>query len=233
MTASGPRKDPPDAAEVDREFAYVLGHDLPGPLRAIEGNLRILARRHGDRLDEDGRACVEAAQRGARRMNQMVQDLRALVKLRTDPLNVGPIRLGDVVQAATPPTLTVRGAEQLPNLRGDAKQVHRLLAEVLENASIAARMTDGAPARDAVVTITWSDAEGCVTFADRSGGLSDSQAERACRPFHSTWGRAGLGLAVARQVAARHGGDLWLRADGPSTKVHWRLGACRLESGHE
>jgi signal transduction histidine kinase len=52
-----------------------------------------------------------------------------------------------------------------------------------------------------------------VVVADTGRGVSPADLPRVFEPFFTTKKRAaGLGLAVSRQIAARHGGDITLRA---------------------
>ena len=61
-------------AELER-FAYVASHDLREPLRTITGFLGLLARRHRDRLDEEGREFIDLAVAGAKRMDRLIAEL--------------------------------------------------------------------------------------------------------------------------------------------------------------
>jgi signal transduction histidine kinase len=105
----------------------------------------------------------------------------------------------------------------------DADYVHRILLNLLRNAAQAlAGRPDGAltlsarPARDAVI----------ITLADNGPGVPPKVQERLFQPFASgnRAGGAGLGLAIARELARTLGGDLRLTRTGPAgTEFQLRL----------
>ena len=90
-------------------------------------------------------------------------------------------------------------------VRGNPRLLRRMLRNLLENAR---RHGDGAV--EVEVRRTSSGAE--VDVLDRGPGVPPDLAERIFEPFFrlpgAADGGAGLGLAIARQVARRHGGDV-------------------------
>ena len=57
------------------QFAYVSSHDLKEPLRMITSFLQLLQRRYADKLDQDANDFINFAVEGAKRMNNMINDL--------------------------------------------------------------------------------------------------------------------------------------------------------------
>ena len=88
-------------------------------------------------------------------------------------------------------------------LRGDARLLRRLIRNLLENAR-----RHGAPPIELRVARTESGAE--VRVSDHGRGVPEAERERVFEPFYRAAGAsagAGLGLALVRQIARRHGGE--------------------------
>jgi len=88
-------------------------------------------------------------------------------------------------------------------LRGDPRLLRRLLRNLLENAR-----RHGAPPIELRVRKAGSGAE--ISVCDRGPGVPESERERVFEPFfrHAAGeSGAGLGLALVRQIARRHGGN--------------------------
>lgn len=91
------------------------------------------------------------------------------------------------------------------SVRGDARLLRRLLRNLLENAK-----RHGIPPTQ--VRVTRADGIAVVTVWDDGPGPLQSEFEKVFKPFYrSSSSRAGvgtgLGLALVRQIAQRHGGD--------------------------
>ena len=100
----------------------------------------------------------------------------------------------------------------------DPDQLHRILANLLRNAKEAMEHQEDrtAPGRIAVSLTRMGDVS-LVRVADNGPGVPVRARERLFQPFAGS-GRpdgAGLGLAIARELAQGHGGDLTLAATGP------------------
>ena len=98
-------------------------------------------------------------------------------------------------------------------VNADPDQLHRILANLLRNAREAMEHQPGrsAPGRISV-SLSRTDSASLVQIADNGPGLSERARERLFLPFAGS-GRpdgAGLGLAIARELAQGHGGDLTL-----------------------
>jgi signal transduction histidine kinase len=95
----------------------------------------------------------------------------------------------------------------MPMLRADARLLRRLFRNLLENA---ARHGGGVPE----VSIACQGGEAHVDVCDRGPGVPEDEREKIFEPFYrlrnapESAGGAGLGLALVRQIAQRHGGSV-------------------------
>ena len=90
-------------------------------------------------------------------------------------------------------------------LRGDPRLLRRLVRNLLENAK-----RHGAPPIELRVARTAGGAE--VSVSDHGPGVPEAERERVFEPFYRHAGAApgagaGLGLALVRSIARRHGGE--------------------------
>jgi signal transduction histidine kinase len=100
----------------------------------------------------------------------------------------------------------------------DPDQLHRILANLLRNAREAIEHQEGRRAKGRVtVALTRAGDASRVRITDNGPGVPERVRERLFQPF-AGFGRpdsTGLGLAIARELAQAHGGDLTLAATGP------------------
>jgi signal transduction histidine kinase len=103
-------------------------------------------------------------------------------------------------------------------VNADPDQLHRILANLLRNAREAIQHQEGRRARGRIaVGLVRGRDFSIVRVADNGPGVPERVRERLFQPFAGS-GRpdsAGLGLAIARELAQAHGGDLALTLTGP------------------
>jgi light-regulated signal transduction histidine kinase (bacteriophytochrome) len=79
-------------------FAYVASHDLREPLRMITSFLQLLERRYSDQLDQDANEFIEYAVEGAKRLNDMINDLLEYSKVTSKEPVLVPVNLKNVLE---------------------------------------------------------------------------------------------------------------------------------------
>jgi signal transduction histidine kinase len=102
----------------------------------------------------------------------------------------------------------------------DPEQLHRIFLNLLGNAREAME-TAGRPRGEVRASLEHRDGLTVVRLADNGPGLPDKAMQRLFQPFAGSGraGGAGLGLAISRELAVAHRGDLVLESSGPDGAV--------------
>ncbi|MCM3921215.1 CHASE3 domain-containing protein [Frankia sp. AiPs1] len=202
------------------QFAYVASHDLQEPLRKVASFCQLLERRYGDKLDERGAQYIAFAVDGAKRMQQLINDLLAFSRVGRSTEGFVDIGLGDVLgRATTTLSLSIESlqaevtADELPVVRGDPVLLTQLLANLIGNAL--KFRGDEVPRVHVSAVERAEDWE--FACADNGIGIEAEYAEKIFVIFQRLHGRdvyegTGIGLALCRKIVEFHGGRIWLDA---------------------
>jgi signal transduction histidine kinase len=199
-----------------REFIARVSHDLRTPLTAIKGSVVNLQ----DTAPEEMQASLAMMDEQTDRLIRLVNDLLALSRLQRGELHLqrveanltdvahSAISLADAKAKRLGVTLNLALPEAIPPIRLDADRLQQVIVNLLDNAL---RET---PAGGTVEVQIASEKEWItLTVSDDGRGPTAEEERRAFEPyFHGPGGGAGLGLTIAREIIAAHGGEIWLRA---------------------
>lgn len=140
-----------------------------------------------------------------------------------------PVRFRAALQAAgedaglTPEGVAlVIGAKGEPQVSADPEQLHRILVNLLANARQAIDQAEGRGGKGKVgAELIAEEAMDLIRLSDDGPGLPERARAHIFQPFAGSTksGGAGLGLAIARELAQGHGGDLILASSGPEGTV--------------
>ena len=204
------------------ELIAALAHDLRSPLQAVSGRLGMLrsrARREGhDRNLEDAEAGLGALARVERMIvdlldaNRLEQGLFALSPQPVD-LCVLVTETAELLQTDATP-VAVRGPEEVPAVV-DTERVRQALENLLANA--VRHAPQGTPVEVTVATEERGDgAWATIAVRDAGPGVSVDLRARLFERFAAGPDSRGLGLGLylARGIAAAHGGTLTLDGSG-------------------
>jgi two-component system, OmpR family, sensor kinase len=196
------------ARDSERRFVADASHELRNPVTALRGNAAYLVA-HG--ADADTLADIHA---DAERLSRLLDDLLALAREDSGAVPQEPVALADVAREAADGEAGVVVETDGPGLvRGDRGALDRALRNLVENAR-----RHGPPRGPVRVTVESSPATVVLAVTDSGPGIPHDLAERATGRFWrgpdaGASGGSGLGLALVRATAERHGGGL--RIDGP------------------
>ncbi|HEY9730244.1 MAG TPA: ATP-binding protein [Chroococcales cyanobacterium] len=203
------------------QFAYVASHDLQEPLRAIAGYTQLLVNEYRDRLDETALEYADFIVDGAKRMQQLIQDLLTYSRVGTRGQEFAPTDCNAVLQqvlqnlqvaiADNQATIT---AEPLPTVNGDRNQLVQLLQNLIGNAIKFHR--DEPP--HVYITAQKQDNDWLFQIQDNGIGIKPQYLERIFEVFKRLHTRreypgTGIGLAICKKIATRHGGRIWAKSE--------------------
>jgi light-regulated signal transduction histidine kinase (bacteriophytochrome) len=200
------------------QFAYVASHDLQEPLRVVVSYLQLLERRYKGQLDERADKYIGYAVGASERMKQLINDLLTYSRVGRKERAFADVdleRLLTEVRADLGVAIEESGAVishgRLPTVRGEPRQLHQLLLNLVGNA-IKFRRDD--PPR--VHVSAERDEHGWrFDVRDNGIGIDPSFNERIFVIFQRLHGRTeypgtGIGLALAKKIVERHGGRIWV-----------------------
>ncbi len=202
-----------------QEFAYVASHDLQEPLRKISTFADLLVSDHGGDLHPTGRLYIDRIQDAAARMSHLIRDVLAYSRVQTRGRAFAPVDLNAVLQGvlgdlsvAIDESEAMVSSGPLPVLRADATQMHQLLLNLIGNA-LKFRSPERPP-RIRVAAREGRSAAGAVALLDvedNGVGFDPRYVDRIFNPFQrlhdrSAYAGTGIGLAICRGIAERHGG---------------------------
>jgi len=214
-------------AELER-FASVASHDLQEPLRKVIAFSDRLATACSGGLDETGRDYLGRMQNAARRMQELITDLLTYSRVISRAQPFGPVDLADVVREVVEDLETrieIAGGTvevgALPTIDADPTQMRQLMQNLIAN-GLKFRRRDVPP----VVRVSAELADGVVlnadtgpervcrvVVADNGIGIDPKYADRIFGIFQRLHGQSeyegtGIGLAICRRIAERHGGRI-------------------------
>jgi PAS domain S-box-containing protein len=199
------------------DFAYVASHDLQEPLRKIQAFGDLLRSKHADALPEQARDYIERMQAAAKRMQVLINDLLSFSRVTTKAQPFVRVDLGEVA-AEVVKDLEMRTHDSggriaigpMPVIEADPLQMRQLLQNLAGNALKFHR-----PGVPPLVDVHGEIENGqCrITVADNGIGFEEKYAERIFTMFERLHARAtyegtGIGLAICRKIAERHGGEI-------------------------
>ena len=206
-------------AELER-FAYVASHDLREPLRTITSFLGLLSRRHGWRLDDDGREFVELAVAGAKRMDMLIAELLEYSRTGRSETTSEPTDVHSAWSVAVrnlSAAIGDAGAEvtsgPLPVVIADRGEMVQVLQNLLGNAI---KYGGAAPHIRAEAVRRGDEWE--ISVCDDGPGIDARHHDRIFVLLQRLHRQdevegTGMGLAICKKIVEAHGGRIWVESE--------------------
>ena len=201
-----------------QQFAYVASHDLQEPLRMVASFTQLLAKRYGDKLDDDAREFINFAVDGAMRMQTLISDLLSYSRIGTQGKQMA-LTDGDALFKKILDSLQLgiqeSGAEivsdPMPMVMADPQQLGQLFQNLLTNAI---KFKGEAPIR-IKISVERSGSDWKISVRDNGIGIPQEHAERIFIIFQrlhtkTEYPGTGIGLAICKKIVELHGGHIWI-----------------------
>ena len=213
------------------QFAYVSSHDLQEPLRKVQAFADRLKTKYAHAINDRGIDYMERMCGAADRMQSIINNLLTYSRVTTHIQPLSPIDLREVAREVVS-DLEIRIHEtggqveigDLHIIEADMVQIRELMGNLIGN-SLKFRKERVAPfvkiyskLCSTPEKIEDSDGAYCHIFVEDKGiGFDNKYLDRIFKPFERLHGRTkyegtGIGLAICRKIAERHGGSITARS---------------------
>ena len=207
-------------------FSYSVSHDLRSPLGVISGFSHLLAQDEASRLSEEGRRQLGLIETNTAYMVDLVDDLLALAGVNRAPLVRMPLNMRSIVGLiieqlqARHPGVAVQVGE-LPGTEGDETLVRQALTNLIDNA-----FKYSSRAASPRLELGWDAALEAYFVRDNGIGFDMAHSSRLFNAFErlhpgTEYPGTGIGLAIVKRVAERHGGRVWAVSAAGSGATFW------------
>ncbi|WP_025157808.1 sensor histidine kinase [Leifsonia aquatica] len=216
------------ALQLQRDFVADASHELRTPLAVLDARLQVLQRGLAD--DDPSTATVAELRADTRTLIDVVNDLL----LAADPEReavVAPAPLADPVGRAVTSLRVLAsdaGVELVLEAEGDVlttippASLQRCATALVDNA-----LAHSPAGGRVTVSVRRDGPDALLVVADQGPGIVGIDPARIFDRFahaqpetpRRTGAGFGIGLALVREIAARHGGDVTVEATGPTGTV--------------
>jgi len=221
------------ANEALRHFTQAASHDLGAPLRTIGGFLLALDEEVSASLSPTAREYIDRSRDAAKRMQALLESLLAYAALRK-PSQMGRVSCAAIVErVCSDLSRRVQDSKAdiqvapLPDVYGDPARLYQVFLNLINNALKFHRAGEAPVVR---VAVTREDASHFRFLVEDHGiGVPAEFVAGvfgAFKRLHSQheYPGTGLGLKIASEVVAQHGGRMWLESEpGQGCRFYFTL----------
>ena len=219
------------------QFAYVASHDLQEPLRKVASFCQLLERRYAGQIDERADQYIHFAVDGAKRMQQLINDLLDFSRVGRQAAPMSLVDLQDCLQQALVGLESTIGssgatvtADPLPSVRGERGLLVQLLQNLIGNA---VKFRSELPPQVHLEVRRSEPDSWEFSCRDNGIGIDAAYADRVFMIFQrlhpkDVYPGTGIGLALCKRIVEYHGGRIWIENNGPDatgTTVRWTMPA--------
>lgn len=205
-------------------FVSAVSHELRTPITSLRGYLEMLAGGEAGRLEADQQRYVQIAERNARQLDELINDLLTLSRIQSGriTMNPEPIDVRMLLRELKAEMLPIASERDIDlvlvdtgdlMVSGDTLRLKQAFGNLIGNA------IKYSPDGQAVVVRAFRlNRQVVVSVVDWGSGIPKEELPQIAEPFFrsSTTERVhgtGLGLAIAKQMIELHGGRLAVESE--------------------
>jgi PAS domain S-box-containing protein len=212
-------KNVAEAASRELEaFSYSVAHDLRAPLRGMNGFAQVLLEDYGDKLDAEGRDCLQEIHGNAQKMGALIDALLSLSRVTRSDSRPTRIDLSALFRSVAAESAAAEPGRQVEVVVQDGLSADmdlHLTRALLENLVVNAwKFTGKTPGARIELGAVETAGTLALFVRDNGAGFDMAHASKLFAPFQrlhtlAEFPGTGIGLATVQRIVYRHGGRIW------------------------
>ncbi|NIR15656.1 MAG: GAF domain-containing protein [Desulfobacterales bacterium] len=207
--------------ETIKYFAYSASHDLKSPAIGLCGLMERFYRQYGDLLDDTGRLYCKTILKTAGQIATLAEQINSFIATREVPLSIGKVNMEEMLtqlRQEFDDSLQERNVALLepsffPVILGDELRLTRAFRNLLDNAL----KYGGEGLSEIRFAYEESEYHHIFSVSDNGVGIREEDINKLFHFFQrletsSDTEGSGMGLAIAKEAAKKHLGDVWVES---------------------
>ena len=222
------RKKAEEALRIGSEklklFAYSVIHDLKSPAIGVYGVARLLFKNYEGSLDDRAKTYCQQIQKASEHIAALVEQINVYMIAKEAPITVESVDVNGIlkmIQDEFSAQLSLRKIRwqdlQCPvHIHADRLSIHRVFRNLVDNA-----LKYGGE-NLSEIKIEYEEQEQYHVFSVRDDGVGVAREDSekifgvfARNASSKGVSGTGLGLAIIKEIAERHGGEVWVEPASP------------------
>ena len=202
-------------------FSYSVSHDMRSPLRAMQGFAQALLDDYADKLDEYGKDYLHRIERGAKRLDLLIQDVLSYSSVANSEIKLRPVDLAPLLEELCShhpefqePHAAIKIEGSLPVVLAHEAFLSQIFTNLIGNA-VKFQMPGAKP--EVIVSAEPSGNLVRIWIKDNGMGIDPSHHSQIFGIFGrvypgKTYDGTGIGLAIVKKAVSRMGGEVGLNS---------------------
>jgi signal transduction histidine kinase len=207
-----------ESSEKIKHFAFSVSHDLKNPSMGIYGLTRRLFNDYSEELGDRGKNICKQIMHASEQIAFLVENINLYITTKEIPIRFEVLRLSEIcgiIREEFSAHIAARGIEWSepdddPIIKVDKLSLLRALRNLIDNAF----KYGGDGLSQIAVMYRASGEYHVISVKDNGTGLLEDDSEKIFGLFFrgktlKTIDGTGMGLAIVKEIAEQHGGDVW------------------------